>query len=379
MRNWSDLNQELLVEILKKIRFHEDYVTFCRVCSSWRFAAKNNFIFGYKSFQIPWLMLAPEKCSYDRSFFSIWKDQNRKVYIPEAKGKKCFSSKGWLITVGQDWGISLLHPFSRVEIKLPHIKTFFHWYHCMTRTTVYVGFIGKCALSSSPSITSDYILMVLYGDTRKLAYFRPGNKVWNTINIYGRELHTMYDDVIYYNNKFYAVNGRGEIIVCDFSGEEVVGHPVAQVPLDLVEIYNDDMEKLEKLYLVECGEALLVVSREGVYMRRVGKRYIQSTFAFQIFQVDLRTNTWTVVKDLGNRALFLGYNSSMSIEASEFSGCKPNCIYFTDDCHTVNWFRRDGGKDMGVYNIQEGTIVPHFKGKSYNRINPPIWIEQSFD
>ena len=40
---------------------------------------------------------------------------------------------------------------------------------------------------------------------------------------------------------------------------------------------------------------------------------------------------WVNVDSLGDQALFAGDNSSMSLSASSFNGCKANCIYFTDD------------------------------------------------
>ena len=47
------------------------------------------------------------------------------------------------------------------------------------------------------------------------------------------------------------------------------------------------------------------------------------------------------VKNLGDRALFLGCNTSLSInKSSHFLCCKVNCIYFTKD-----------GMDMRVYKL----------------------------
>ena len=51
---------------------------------------------------------------------------------------------------------------------------------------------------------------------------------------------------------------------------------------------------------------------------------------FKVFEVDLGGGKWKELKSLGNRALFLGHYSFVSVEASDFSGCRANCIYFTD-------------------------------------------------
>ena len=45
---------------------------------------------------------------------------------------------------------------------------------------------------------------------------------------------------------------------------------------------------------------------------------------------------WVKVHSLGDQALFVGDNSSVSLSASSFNGCKANCIYFTDD-HKLNY------------------------------------------
>lgn len=38
-----------------------------------------------------------------------------------------------------------------------------------------------------------------------------------------------------------------------------------------------------------------------------------------------------------------------------------------------------GGKDMGIYNLQDGTAEPLYKGQySYHLINPAMWVERSF-
>lgn len=72
---------------------------------------------------------------------------------------------------------------------------------------------------------------------------------------------------------------------------------------------------------------------------------------------------------MGNEALFIGRNSSVSLASSEF--IKPNSIYFTDD---ENLFLDDGGgHDMGIFNIETGIIEPHFPGTSLHRFTPPVW------
>ena len=163
--------------------------------------------------------------------------------------------------------------------------------------------------------------MILHGGLSKLGYYKPGDKSWTTIE----EWICAYEDVVYCKGLFYALDCCGRIVACDFRGDDT---PTTSV----VAIMPEPIKKLHPSYIVESNGSLLVVARK--IKREWGKSRSKRTYQtiwFHIFQVELDTNTWTEVKDLGNKALYLGYNSSFSLEASNIIGSKPNCIYFTDD------------------------------------------------
>ncbi|KAL5768220.1 hypothetical protein ACOSQ2_015003 [Xanthoceras sorbifolium] len=337
VKKWAELNHNLLVEIAARIKAYDDFVAFCRVCSSWR----SNL--SFKCSKLPWLML-PQKYSNLRDFFDLSKGTTHQIMLPEAKGNKmCFSSKGWLMTLDQHWNMNLLHPFSRITIKLPHSTTFRDWLRLRTYKIPY--FMHKCVLSSNPLVSSDCVLMT-------------------SINT-----HKTYCDTNYYKGQFYALDCHGEIMACDIKTGEV--SPVAKLP-------SESCSCLEKLYLVELEGKFLVIIRQGAQVRPKRKnslKNIYGTYGFLVFEVDLSTNTWTKVEDLGNRTLFLGYNSSLS--TSNAYGCEHNCIYFTEDyaesyCHT----RKGGGEDMGIYYMEDGSIVRQFMG--YGPITPPMWLNKVF-
>ncbi|TXG71220.1 hypothetical protein EZV62_006155 [Acer yangbiense] len=102
-----------------------------------------------------------------------------------------------------------------------------------------------------------------------------------------------------------------------------------------------------------------------------------------VFEVDLSTNYWTKMKDLGNKTLFLGSNSSICIE-SDGVYFKNNRIYFMDRYMDVaSFFKKYGGKHMRVYNIEDGSIEPYFLSDSCDHLTPslnlstpPIFVEQ---
>ncbi|XVF10626.1 hypothetical protein REPUB_Repub07fG0198800 [Reevesia pubescens] len=85
----------------------------------------------------------------------------------------------------------------------------------------------------------------------------------------------------------------------------------------------------QQIYLVESSGSLLVVARESERRSKSDKSY--KTTGFGVFELDVESRVWLKVSTLGNMALFLGHNSSFSIEVRNHSHCKSNCIYFTED------------------------------------------------
>ncbi|KAH0703305.1 hypothetical protein KY285_017583 [Solanum tuberosum] len=80
-------------------------------------------------------------------------------------------------------------------------------------------------------------------------------------------------------------------------------------------------------------------------------------------------------KELGDTAFFLGANASLSVQASQFPGIKPNHIYFTEDFfESYLSYEEGGGLDMGVFNLADGSIRPHYNGVSLSHFCPPTWV-----
>ncbi|XP_060206837.1 probable F-box protein At1g65740 [Lycium barbarum] len=382
MPDWSELQHDLLVLIVRRLNLIEDYLNFGTVCKSWHFVAtKENFNSNLP--RVPWLMLAEEE--YDntcRKFFSLCNGMILKKRIPKASGKRCMESMGWLITVGKDEGeISLLHPFSGVQIQLPHQNTTEHYE--FNQTPVPWTFVQKAVLSGNPCHTSDYVLMVIEGHYQFLSFWRPGDLLWTRIRKPAYFPHI--SDVVYFSGHFYAVSYNGCVQVCAVVGNEstksrIIAHLAPWID--------------GKYYILESLGSLFVVSQDGVDIRYVKddreriplthiqgeddeeeKMYTYKTRNFLVFQIDLDTCKTTLTRDLGDRAFFLGANASLSVQASQFPGIKPNHIYFTDNClGAYLHFEEGGGLDMGVFNLADGSIQPHYDGVSLSRVCPPIWV-----
>uniref|UniRef100_A0A2N9J328 KIB1-4 beta-propeller domain-containing protein n=1 Tax=Fagus sylvatica TaxID=28930 RepID=A0A2N9J328_FAGSY len=357
MADWSGLHYDLLVLIVRRIAWYEDFNTFRGVCKSWKSAAiKRNFT-GYWTARIPCLMLAAKEGSDLRDFFSICTGMTRTLMLPEAANQtKCYSSQGWLITVAKDMSINLLHPFTRLQKKLPNATTLFREQGLYVNVTSasYDAFIDKFVLTASPSHTSDYVVLVMYYG--KLAFCRPGDESWTRI-IYPSGVV----DAVYHNNRFYCLGMNG-IFVCDIEGPNPNPNPSLA---NHVSTFSEEQNPRGKYH---CGVGHVVES-SGTFVASCTTR---------VYEVGLDGGEWKELKSLGDRALFLGYNSSISVEVSDFSGCKANCIYFTEcDCDSYSGIPGGGGKDMGIYNMLDGSIQPHYPGESRCEITPPLWVVPS--
>ena len=75
-----------------------------------------------------------------------------------------------------------------------------------------------------------------------------------------------------------------------------------------------------------------------------------------------------------DQALFVGDNSSVSLSASSFNGCKANCICFTDD-NKLNYAytSEGGGYDIGAFRMQDRKIEHPYPGESLSFFSTPLW------
>ncbi|MBA0801304.1 hypothetical protein Gohar_011677 [Gossypium harknessii] len=99
-----------------------------------------------------------------------------------------------------------------------------------------------------------------------------------------------------------------------------------------------------------------------------------------IFSVDHHLDSegweWREMKNIGDCALFVGDNISLSAVASDFCGCQSNCIYFIDDYENFlfpsmvleNSYALKNTKDVGVYNMETRSFTP------YDIAKDDVWL-----
>ncbi|WMV23665.1 hypothetical protein MTR67_017050 [Solanum verrucosum] len=252
--------------------------------------------------------------------------------FPQLVGKRCLGVgiPGWLFTADGEGNMNLFHLNSRSLIQLPHMTT----------------------------------LKGFDSDNERGYYWKPGKNGFITVET----RKATYSDVTWHDGQFYGVDVRGNVVILDFRGElePTIGRIVQGIPSDFI--------CGMKLYIVHSQGELFVITRDGICNHPETKTYGVEEFVVCKVDVDNNEISYEEVNDLDNSSLFLGFSASVAVDVEQY-GCKANHIYFTDDCSTAYYSsEKGGGKDMGIYNLLDDTIEPHYTGESYHRFSPPIWI-----
>nr|GEY43474.1 hypothetical protein [Tanacetum cinerariifolium] len=251
---WSEMLPELLDVIARRhILFYEDYPSFAGVCKSWHKAAlqtsKGN-INGPPS-RLPSLMLSEKKGDSEfRDLFLLSNETIRKIRLPEAYGKLCMSSCGWLVTVGDDHVSQFINPLSGEIFNLPKIDTFPRF----LETSDWNLGIRKLFFVAPSSL-----VLLLWGCSGKLGFCRIGESKWTPVE-------------------------KDPVLV-----------DVARLPVDL---YDYNLQDIGGAYIIglDDGERkrLLVTIREGMF-DDIDDELCEETYmtkSFQIFEYDLASEKW---------------------------------------------------------------------------------------
>ncbi|KAM7267090.1 hypothetical protein ACFE04_009256 [Oxalis oulophora] len=359
---WANIPIDPFSDICERLVCVKDQIVLTAVCKSWHLLF--NQLFGKYQFSIdtPRLILAEEdkrgsSSSTDmRKFFDLSNGKLFDFYLPEIRNKKCLS-------VG--FGCALI-----LSGKLMSFKTFFFSKRLLQ------PILG---IQNFKDFDPNCVIIVTYGIGFP-AIVKIGLKAWIDIDMkYG-----WYSDIIYYKNQFYA-GGQHQLFAGTIDGNQApFATPIAHTPRNLVNIHTQK-------YLVESVGELLLVYRN--FVGNVYNNLPPDSLEISLAEIPYWTMSFDVVKlikknenddehgyefvkveTLGNQALFVGDGASFSLPATSLNGCRPDCIYFTDDSQDFySLTKNGGGYDMGIYNLRDGSIEQHYKGESLSYFSTPLW------
>lgn len=111
------------------------------------------------------------------------------------------------------------------------------------------------------------------------------------------------------------------------------------------------------LYLVESsdGKLIMVARRVDCHAIEGEKGTAYDTSGFIVYKHNPSNSSWSVVKNIGDNVLFLGFNSSLSISSSScpFTVNKKNHIYFTDNMTDFHREDNERGGDLRVFYLED--------------------------
>ncbi|XP_017609140.1 putative F-box protein At3g25750 [Gossypium arboreum] len=366
--DWAGLPSELVDLILQRLTSVSDYFRFGATCTAWHDVVTENI--NYLLSQKHPMLIVPLNTQDVWSLYSI-KDNKllplpfQVPYVDRFVG----SSNGWLVTVDDDLVVRLLNPLCLVLGKqIDHDPNIHITLPPLDPPCCVFNQIRKVVLSANPtSSPNDYMIMAIFSADHHVAYIKPNrDKEWTYVNHNWGVLH----DLIYYRDRYYAIDYKGEIIYFNVADRLFFKY--------LSINHNVDLENFEMKYLVESpiGE-LLLVERIKMWHWHGDVGY-NNTEGAKVWNLKLASGgwEWREVKNIGDYALFVGDNNSLSVVASDFCGCQSNCIYFIDDYENFlfpsmvleNSYALKNTKDVGVYNMETRSFT------SYDIAKDDVWL-----
>ncbi|MED6223986.1 hypothetical protein PIB30_079449 [Stylosanthes scabra] len=385
---WANIHQDMLNEIAKRIHSYDDYLQLRLVCKQWNFKLQkipNN--------KVPWLLLPVEE---EEDIFHIKETldtptlEEKGIHyltLPDMQHKLIRGScYGWLIIVSIHEGtIIMLNPWTNVCFYLPPISSLpnvtyygddeciYYYEQCkvMTGTVDANKFlVWKVIINSAPTNDNDFMAVAIYTGLR-LAFYKPCNKTW--LEIPGNNTYPYFEDVIFFEEKIYAVDYEGQLYEFDSkTSAEPVGGIHEATPPDIVTLG----EICNIKYLIGCddGSLLMIVRHLNMKEGQQNRRYYD-TVKFDIYELKKNSKEWSRIISLGNYVLIVGFNASVQMLASEFSNCKGNQIYFTDNLVEEQTLELDGEDyyhGIGVFDLEAETCQTVLSDVKFSC--PPVWI-----
>ncbi|XP_015868644.3 F-box protein At2g26160 [Ziziphus jujuba] len=240
--------------------------------------------------------------------------------------------------------------------------------------------------NSSSLYSEDCSIFVIF-DGGKLGFAMNGDRKLTPIG----DRDTDYNDIVVYRGKPCVVDNLGTVSWIDDMSLELT-------PLLLP--HQLDLDSGGWKHLVESGGELYVVHRycEKIRMRYSsvdeidtrGRRFFRrngklfdggNTVGFRVYKLDLKWHRWVEVMTLGDKAFVLYDDICFSVSASEFDGCKGNCIYFKDEinCNLFSFYRTG----CNFFNLEDRSIHPYRWSKplcfSSLHLNTRIWLLDCFN
>ncbi|MBA0706479.1 hypothetical protein Golax_018585 [Gossypium laxum] len=359
MADWSQLPQELLVLIAERLEARFDVVRFRSVCCSWRSSVPPKIYPFHPTYLRTRGRLVGSLSHITRYTFYL---------LRSSRGDETEAPACWLVKIGEgSHGVKmqLLNPFSDSKLeslprnfpKVLDLTNFqvielghqyiglYHMYFNHPLEPRYIDYRKKVVLQQSSTNFDDFIIFASF---RRLAFLRSGEKECTVLeNVYDIE------DIISFNEKFYAIELNGKTRVIDQS-------------LNVSFLPHVGSPRSRK-FLVKSHDNLLAVEMLSNPVKGVG---------FRVFRMSEEDHKWDEMESLRDRILFLGFYGAVSAPASEFYWGKGNLIFYPGGLFDSPL---DPDRLVFVFDLETGTACPLETCPAYCNLfwPPPQWVTSS--
>lgn len=352
-RDWSELPKELLKVIADRLASRLDYCRFRSVCKKWHSSCLLSVPLLYS--QLPHQVRTGSFRfeNSDRSTFLV----ARITYLLRPLNQTISkSSKPWLISV-EDLNtgkLQICHPLSKFPFRnLPvtfpkslnisdfQVSKLSHGFKiCFSdgNEDVFNDHEFSTAWSDYPAPNKVILLSEtatsIYDCVPVVLFVSQGGSLVSLILKTSQQGHInskknyQFDDIIKFKGYICALDSEGIAYLIDIND----GYNMR--------IIDTISERFGYLY-AEKRRKLLVESFGVLYM------VVRNHLEFRVYQLNERR--WNKVNHLGDRILFISFDSCFFAEAKDFPGCRGNCIVFPKNCFPLY----SGGYDPD-YELFEG-------------------------
>ncbi|XLU59204.1 hypothetical protein S245_053852 [Arachis hypogaea] len=418
---WANIHYDILKEIAEHLYSYDDFIQLRLVCKQW------NLKLPEISSEILWLLLPEESSSThiyeDEEIYhlmqlpiadevpldiqSLDEDKIHYLKLPEMQTKLIRGSfGGWLIVLDIYKGsMYMLNAFTKVLLDLPPISTFpdiidynpnnrgFEYtirdfgdvhmddYGPQEYTIWDLGdddrdnyrvpssminriWVGKVIINSCPSNDNeDFMAVAIYGLLCTLAFYKPNDKRWLDLSTRKQA----FDDVIFFGEKIYAVEGCGQLYEFDINTKSgpVGGIHEAKPPSGAA------VGPYQLKYLVgRANGSLLMLVRHFTYRRGFSR-----TYKFDIYELKKNAKEWCRLRSLENYVVMIGFNSSVQMLPASIQ-TKGNQIYFTDNLQDCKEWDDVEHQDIGIFDLDDGSCQRLLSDVKF--MCPPVWCHSKF-
>ncbi|KAM6541989.1 hypothetical protein CsatB_006439 [Cannabis sativa] len=351
-REWGHLPYPVLKVLFQKIHV-KDLLSFCMVCQKWHEIGREDITkltMLNQHHLVPKLLVPNEDDDTNTKWtvFNTTKETDpislvtSSLVLPPYTLPFIGSSQGWLCTLRADYKLTLYKPFMHtIDIFLPSPVL-------LPRENLSFDIIKKFTTYTLDTISKPhtFLMAIIFGQPCQVAYIRPfRDPSWTTMPDIPEVCRFSYDDILFHRGAFYGVDHHTGGMAC-FN----ISDDLSTLTFRWFHgIQPDETRDWARKYLVEScdGRDILQIQR---FRKETLNMAVRLTDYFDVFRWNFDQRTWEEVHNIGNQAIFLGDNSSISIDTTTSTECLGNTIYYTDD-KGGSGFNIRYPLDMGLFNI----------------------------